>query len=258
MKNAWLSIRSVFLYCVSGFYFGLLVPTLVLLTVLIDPHSFDGVVRFFCRNLIRLAGVRMTVKRSPGFDPQRTGFFIANHVNLFDPFVLCASIPQHVRGLELESHFKIPLYGILMKRFGNIPVPDARRPSDLKKLWRETKAALDSGVSLIVFAEGKRTLDGRMGPFEEGAFRMAVQFGCPIVPISTVGSFEFNRKDRWWLHPSEIVVHIHDTIDTDGMKKNDVPALIERVHAIMSAPVDAYYDARETSERDAENAAGKN
>ena len=135
-----------------------------------------------------------------------------------------------------------------MKRFGNVPVPDVRRPSDLKKLWRETKAALDNGVSLIVFAEGKRTLTGRMGAFEEGAFRMAVQFGCPIVPVSTVGSFEFNRKDRWWVHPSNIVVHIHDTIETAGMKKSDVDALIERVRAIMTAPVDAYYDARESKE----------
>jgi 1-acyl-sn-glycerol-3-phosphate acyltransferase len=258
MKNAWLAIRSAILYFVSGLYFTLLVPSLVLVTVLVNPRKFDGAVKFFCRNLIRLAGARMTVQRSAGFDPKRTSFFIANHVNLFDPFVLCAAIPQLVRGLELESHFKIPLYGILMKRFGNVPVPDVRRPSDLKKLWRETKAALDDGISLIVFAEGKRTLTGRMGPFEEGAFRMAVQFGCPIVPISTVGSFEFNRKDRWWLHPSNIVVHIHDTIETAGMKKNDVPALMERVHAIMSAPVDIYYDAREAAERAAENIPAQN
>jgi len=257
MKNVWLSIRSAILLFVAGLYFSILVPTLVLIAVLIHPRKFDGVVRFFCRNLIRLAGARMTVQRSPGFDPRRTSFFIANHVNLFDPFVLCASIPQHVRGLELESHFKIPLYGVLMKRFGNVPVPDARRPSDLKRLWRETKAAVDSGVSLIVFAEGKRTLTGRMGSFEEGAFRMAVQFGCPIVPVSTVGSFEFNRKDRWWLRPSHIVVHIHDTIETGGMKKSDVNALIERVRAIMTAPVDAYYDAREATEKAGERVVGK-
>ena len=245
MKNVWLSIRSAILYLIAGIYFGLLVPLMVLLTFFGETRRIDGMVRFFCRNLIRLAGAKVTVKRSPGFDPSRTSFFIANHVNLFDPFLLCASIPQHVRGLELESHFKIPLYGILMKHFGNVPVPDVRRPSDLKKLWRETKAALDNGVSLIVFAEGKRTLTGRMGTFEEGAFRMAVQFGCPIVPVSTVGSFEFNRKDRWWVHPSHIIVQIHDTIETAGMKKQDVDALIAHVHAIMTAPVDAYYDARE-------------
>ena len=249
MKNAWLAIRSAFLWAVCGIYFGLIVPFLVLLTILIKPRNFGPFLPFFCRNLIRLAGARLTVIRSPGFDSRRTSFFIVNHVNLFDPFLLCATIPQQVRGLELESHFKIPLYGILMKRFGNVPVPDARRPSDLKRLWRETREALDSGMSLIVFAEGKRTLDGRMGSFEDGVFRMAVQFGYPIVPVSTTGSFEFNRKDRWWLHPSHIVVRIHDTIETADLKKTDVPALNERVHAIMTAPINDYYDAREASEK---------
>jgi len=249
MKNTWLAVRSAILWMVCGIYFGLIVPFLVLFTIFVNPRKFDPLLPVFCRNLLRLAGVRLTVLRSLGFDPKRTSFFIVNHVNLFDPFLLCASIPQQVRGLELESHFKIPLYGILMRRFGNVPVPDARKPSDLKRLWRETRAALDSGMSLIVFAEGKRTLDGRMGEFEDGVFRMAVQFGYPIVPVSTTGSFEFNRKDRWWLHPSNIVVHIHDTIETAGLKKDGVPALKDRVYAIMAAPVDAYYDAMEAAEK---------
>jgi 1-acyl-sn-glycerol-3-phosphate acyltransferase len=252
MKNAWLAVRSAFLWCICGIYFGVVVPLLILCTIVINPRKFGALVPFFCRNLIRLAGARLSVVQSPAFDAKRTSFFIANHVNLFDPFVLCAAIPQQVRGLELESHFKIPLYGILMKRFGNVPVPDVRRPSDMKRLWAQTKEALDSGISLIVFAEGKRTLTGRVGPFEDGAFRMALKFGYPIVPVSTVGSFEFNRKDRWWLHPSKIVVHIHETIETTGLKKEDVAALKERVRTIMTAPVDVYYDARERAERGAE------
>ena len=89
-----------------------------------------------------------------------------------------------------------------------------------------------------------------MGPFEDGGFRMAQQLGYPIVPVSIVGSFEFNRKDRWWVHPSNIVVYIHDTIETTGLKKEDVPALSDRVHAIMAAPVDAYYAEREAATHD--------
>ena len=46
------------------------------------------------------------------------------------------------------------MYGWMMKRFGNVPVPDVNRPSDLKRMWRLTRAALDSGVSLAVFPEG--------------------------------------------------------------------------------------------------------
>jgi 1-acyl-sn-glycerol-3-phosphate acyltransferase len=245
MRNAWLGIRSALLWAVSMIHFILAVSVLILLSIFLHPRTIDPLVRLFCRNVLRLAGARFQVTRSPGFDPKKTSFFIANHVNLFDPFVLYNAIPQYIRGLELESHFKIPVYGILMRRYGNVPVPDVRRPTDLKRMWRLTQEALEKGVSLVVFPEGKRTLDGRVGPFEDGGFRMAQQLGYPVVPVSITGSFEFNRKDRRWLHPSRIVVHIHDTIETAGLKKEDVPTLRERVRGIIAAPVDAYYTERE-------------
>ena len=53
----------------------------------------------------------------PGFDARRTSIFVSNHVNLFDPFVLYGSVPQFMRGLELESHFRIPVYGWMMRRY---------------------------------------------------------------------------------------------------------------------------------------------
>jgi 1-acyl-sn-glycerol-3-phosphate acyltransferase len=161
-------------------------------------------------------------------------------VNLFDPWVLYGATPQFFRGLELESHFRIPVYGWLMKRFGNVPVPDITRPSDLKRMWRMTQDALDRGVSLVVFPEGSRTVTGEVGPFYDGAFRMALKLGAPITPISIVGSFEFNRKTSWMLRPGNIVVHFHDTIETKDWDKHDVAGLRERVRDIISAPVEAH------------------
>ena len=242
MRRAWLAVRSVICWTASGLFFLFAVLLLMVLAVFFDPRKYDWLQRGFCRNILRLAGAKLRVRRAAGFDPQRTCFFIVNHVNLFDPFILYCAIPQFVRGLELESHFRIPVYGWLMKRYGNVPVPDVRRPSDLKRMWKMTGDALERGTSIIVFAEGKRTVTGRVGEFEDGGFRLAQHFGCPIVPVSVVGSFEFNRKDRWWLHPSTITVHIHDTIETNGLRKEDTPALRERVHAMVSAPINTYYE----------------
>src|SRR5262245_43849623 len=104
-----------------------------------------------------------------------------------------------------------------------------------------TKETLNKGVSLIVFAEGTRTLDGRVGPFNPGVFRMAIQFGYPIVPMSIVGAYEFSRKGDWMLYPSKITVHLHDTVETKGLKKEDAEALMKRVHAMVSSPVDDHY-----------------
>jgi 1-acyl-sn-glycerol-3-phosphate acyltransferase len=126
-----------------------------------------------------------------------------------------------------------------MKRFGNIPVPDVRRPSDIKRMWRLTRHAINSGTSLIIFPEAKRTRDGLVSQFQDGGFRLAQQFGVPIVPVSLVGSFQHHRTGHWMLWPATVTVHLHDTIDTKGLTKEAVPALRDGVRETISAPVEA-------------------
>jgi 1-acyl-sn-glycerol-3-phosphate acyltransferase len=239
MKRALLTLRAAFLWTLSGVHFFVVAPTLVFLGIFLDPRKHDWLQRSFCRRIVLFSGARVEVIRSPGFDPHRTCFFMVNHVNLFDPFMLYCAIPQYVRGWELESHFKIPAYGWLMKRFGNVPVPDVRRPSDLKRMWRLTQDAIDGGTSLIIFPEAKRTRDGHVDGFEEGGFRVAQQLGIPIIPISLVGSIKHHRTGHWMLWPATVTVHLHDLIETKGMTKQEVPALSKRVHDIISGPVES-------------------
>jgi 1-acyl-sn-glycerol-3-phosphate acyltransferase len=249
MKQAWLAFRSAVLWIFSGVHFFIVAPLLVFLGIFLDPHKHDWLQRTFCRRIAFLSGVRVEVRRAPGFDPQRTSFFMSNHVNLFDPFILYCAIPQFVRGWELESHFKIPAYGWLMKRFGNVPVPDVRRPSDLKRMWRLTQDAIDGGTSLIIFPEAKRTRDGHVDEFQDGGFRVAQQLGIPIVPVSLVGSYQHHRTGYWMLWPAVVTVYLHDTVDTRGLSKDQVPLLRERVRAIISAPVETHLE--EVGEPDA-------
>src|SRR5215471_9923719 len=238
MKRAWLVLRSAFLWTVSLLHFGIAVPILIVLAIFLDPKKHDWLQRSLCRRIIFFAGARIRAVRSPGFDPQQTSFFISNHVNLFDPFVLYCAIPQFVRGWELESHFDIPVYGWLMKRFGNVPVPNVRRPADLKRMWRLTRDAINGGTSLIVFPEGKRTRDGRVSEFQDGAFRVAQQLEIPIVPVSIVGSFKHHRTGHWMFWPAEIRVVLHSAIETSTLTKEDVPSLRDHVRAVVSSSIE--------------------
>jgi 1-acyl-sn-glycerol-3-phosphate acyltransferase len=238
-RRVFLVLRSAILWFVSIVHFFVVVPLLVLLNIFVDMRKHDWLQRGLCRRIAFLSGARVLVRRAPGFDPHRTSFFMVNHVNVFDPFILYCAIPQLVRGWELESHFRIPAYGWLMKRFGNVPVPDVRRPSDLKRMWRLTQEAIDRGTSLAIFPEAKRTRDGHVNDFQDGGFRLAQQLGIPIVPVSLVGSFQHHRTGHWMLWPATITVILHDTIDTKGLSKQDVPALRDRVRRIIATPVEA-------------------
>jgi 1-acyl-sn-glycerol-3-phosphate acyltransferase len=240
MKRLWEVIRSVFLWIASWLHFLIVVPILIGLAVVLDPREHDWLQRGLCRRIAFFSGAKVVAQKSPGFDEKRTCILMVNHVNVLDPFILYCAVPQLVRGWELESHFKIPIYGWLMKRFGNVPVPNVRSPKDLKRLWRMTQEAINSGVSLIIFPEAKRTRDGHLNEFEDGGFRLAQQLGVPLVPVSLVGSFHHLRTENWILRPTTITVILHDTIETEGMHKEDVPALKARVKKIIEEPVEAW------------------
>lgn len=239
MKRAWLVVRAVTIWFLSGLHFFTITPLLVMLGMFIDPRRNDWPQRFLFRNVLRIAGVRFEVRRAPGFDPNRTCLFVSNHVNIFDAFVVYSAIPQFLRGLELESHFRIPAYGWMMRRFGNIPVHKHPTAAQTKELYRRTRAALDDGISLVVFPEGGRTLDGHVRPFKDGAFRMAIQFGYPVVPMAITGSYEFNRKGSWMIYPSKIVVYLGEPIETKDLAKTDIQLLRDRVHHLVSEKVEA-------------------
>jgi len=96
MKRVWFALRSAFLWAISLLHFAIAVPMLIALAIVFDPKKHDWLQRSFCRRIVFFAGAKVQVVRSPGFDPQKTCFFISNHVNLFDPFSLYCAIPQFV------------------------------------------------------------------------------------------------------------------------------------------------------------------
>ncbi|MGA7624274.1 MAG: lysophospholipid acyltransferase family protein [Candidatus Acidiferrales bacterium] len=240
MRKAYHTVRSLLLWAISGIHFAVVCLLLIFVAIFIDPRKNDYPQRLFFRNILRLAGAKLEVRRAAGFDPTQTCIFICNHVNLFDPFVVYSAIPQFVRGFELESHFKLPIYGWMMGRFGNIAVPDEPSRESLALMTQRAKAALDSGISLIAFAEGARTRNGHVRPFKKGIFNLAQKFGTPIVPVSMVGSYQFFQTGNWMLYPAKITVYLHHSIDTKQIGRGDIDALKDRVHDIVAAPVEEY------------------
>ncbi len=236
MKIA-LILLNLLLWPVSLLHFVLHTLWLILLGSLFGTRRVEWYVKIWARCILFFTGAWREVRRAPGFDPKKTYLFVSNHVNLFDPFVLSPSIPQYVRGVELESHFKIPVYGWAMKRFGNVPVPDARDPEGLKRTYRLMKEALSTGLSLVMFPEGGRTRDGKLRPFEAGVFRIARQIGATIVPVTIEGAYRWYRTGGRWIRPGKITVHLHEPIDMGGVGRDGLEEMRDRVRAIIGGPL---------------------
>jgi len=235
VTNAFLAIRSLFFWTLTYAHFvpGALGTTF--LGLFLSPQRLQPFLTFFCRNVVRFTGARFSVRRSPGFATDGTCFYAVNHVEVFDPFIIVSATDRPTRGLELESHFKVPVYGWMMEKLGSVPVPDRPSREGFARMTRNTKRAFARGISLVVYPEGTRTRTGRLGPFRSGLFRLAVELQVPVVQLSVVGAFRVKHVGSRRLSPGEIVVHLHDAVPPG----DDPVALRNHVWEVVNGPVEA-------------------
>jgi 1-acyl-sn-glycerol-3-phosphate acyltransferase len=239
-------------YLVSGMLWGAglawLVPMMgaqMALYRLSEPRRIQWLERLYTRGQIALTGSRWRAVVDPAIDPSRAYVFFQNHVNHLDHCTLYCATPHFKQGVELAEHFSYPVYGAYMRARGTIPV---RRgdAAGLRALMKGMREELERGSSLLVFPEGTRTQTGHLGELQSGMFRIAQQLGAPIVPVTVTGMYRVMRKGSYLIRPGhEVTVYCDAPIETAGLTRRDVPALIERVRAVIQGRLDAYWAQRE-------------
>lgn len=190
---------------------GLFGGTIVLASFVLPMRTYDPVLKWMCRTLLKSIGIRVHVEGLQHIRREKTYLFMSNHVNIFDVFVLGGYLPQLVRGVELESHFRWFFYGMVIRRIGNIPISHHRPFSAMQSL-RRAEEALRKGISIVLLPEGHRTLDGRLRPFKRAPFDMARHAGVDLVPVAMVNAFRINRKGSWLIRPGPLTLRIGEPI----------------------------------------------
>jgi len=128
-----------------------------------------------------------SVEGAPPADlEQRPCVVVANHVSVADPFLL-AHLPFDLRFVAKAELFRTPLIGWLLRLGGDIPVERGDRVSAVA-MTDACVATLRGGLSVMIFPEGTRSRDGALGPFRDGAFRIAVAAGARVLPVALHGT----------------------------------------------------------------------
>jgi len=118
--------------------------------------------------------------------PSQTAVFAANHTSYMDTPVVFASLPFQFRILAKKELWGLPFIGWYLDRSGQIPIDTANPRSTLSSFAAGVRT-LRTGLSVFVFPEGGRTMDGQLQPFLNGAAFLALRAQVPPVPIALVG-----------------------------------------------------------------------
>ena len=169
--------------------------------------------------------------RIDGAEPM---LIVANHVTSFDGPLVEYALPAAVRRriavamsgemLEEYRHFRNsdratveakfflpgPLFYFLLTALFNVfPLP---RQRDFQRSFAHAGEALDKGMHVLLFPEGTRSAEGRLGRFRPGIGLLVKQSSAPVLPVAICGLGELKTRERGWFRSGTVEVHIGEPI----------------------------------------------
>lgn len=197
------------------------------------PQNADGALHLWGRSVLASAGVQ---HEAYGLEriPEGHVVFVCNHQSHYDALVFLANVRKHTRWVAKKELFRIPVFGAAMRHAGNIPVDRSGSQQDRTRM-SEAVTAVRERVSVMFFAEGTRSPDGKLRPFKKGAALLAIQAGVPVVPVAVSGTRlilpKGGRAVRWG---QRVAIVVGEPISTEGLTVEDRDALTQKLETAVA------------------------
>jgi len=214
----------------STFFWGLTAIVTSFFTRTGNPvHRVAGI---WARGILFASRIKVTVNGLANIDPTQSYVYMSNHQSNFDIPVLLAYLPVQFRWLAKAELFKIPIFGRAMRGAGYVKIDRFNQESAFESI-NEAAAKMKDGVSVMIFPEGTRSLDGKIRSFKKGGFVMAVDAGVPIVPIVLKGTWAIMEKSSLKINTGEVSLNIEPPIATIDYTRENKDDLIKSVRAVI-------------------------
>jgi 1-acyl-sn-glycerol-3-phosphate acyltransferase len=185
---------------------------------------------------VRIVGVKVRTLGLDKIDPARTYIFMSNHISNLDPPITLPLIPRRSSVMVKKGLFKVPILGRIMLIGSLVPVDRGNRDAGISAV-RDAVKAIEQGLNMTIYVEGKRSFDGRLLPFKKGPFYLAEECHVPVVPITISGTEEVMPKARFAIRPGLVTVQFHDPIEPADFGERD--CLMAKVRAAINSGLPA-------------------
>ena len=155
---------------------------------------------------------------------------VPNHQTYADPVLVTIPVRRPIYYMAWNRLFDIRGLNWMIRRLRAFPVQiESRDP----RATREAVRLLQAGEAVMIFPEGSRSLDGRVGLFKPGAFGLAVSLGVPILPVTIAGGHEAWPPGRALPRPGTMTITYHPLVypSADGEARTAARELAEQTRA---------------------------
>jgi len=173
-----------------------------------------------------LVGITFKVTGKDIFDTLETAVIVCNHNSLIDIPVSTPFLARANKTIAKKSFVYVPLFGWIYQ-FASVIV-DRKNNESRRKSYEEMKRVLDNGLDMLIYPEGTRNkTNNPLKSFYDGAFRLSVDTGKPIVPVVILNTKRIlPAKPLLFLRPGNIILNILPSISTKGQTKEKLKKLV--------------------------------
>jgi 1-acyl-sn-glycerol-3-phosphate acyltransferase len=185
----------------------------------------------FGRDLMKALGAKMTFEGLENFDPAKNYVFVGNHQSYADiPLIQAAigSVGKSAMFMAKKYLFKVPIFGLAISRMGLIPIEGKESKAALKSVLQAIDTVKE-GNSLIVFAEGTRSIDGTIAPFKRGAFMLAERMDMPVVPFVIIDNYKIFPRKGFYITPGPCKIIFLPPMERGELNSKEFMAQVEGV-----------------------------
>jgi 1-acyl-sn-glycerol-3-phosphate acyltransferase len=169
-------------------------------------------------------------------DKNRSYVIISNHQSMYDIFLIYGWLGIDIKWVMKKELAKIPGVGFGSKKVGHIFLDRSNSRVALESL-NDAKRKLVKGTSVVIFPEGTRSPTGQPGNFKKGAFKLALDLGLPILPITIIGTRKVLPSGSIDLRPGKVSMIIHKPIDISLYNEEKMKELMDKSRAVIAAPL---------------------
>ena len=188
----------------------------------------------WARILAFFAPMRVRVEGRENIDPRQSYVLVSNHQSQFDIFLLYGWLGIDFKWVMKRELRTVPGIGTACDRLGHIFIDRSNHAAAIATL-EEAKTKIVNGTSVMFFPEGTRSRNGKLKQFKKGAFRMAVDLGLPILPLTVTGTRDVLPAGTSDLMPGSARMIIHPPIPVEGLMAADCSRLSDQVREVIAS-----------------------
>lgn len=222
---------------------SLVTAVLITVAILTSPFAPSGrwqtqLYRLWARTVLALFGVRVHVRGAERLRPGAHYVIVSNHLSLVDTPVMLDAVPVPFRFLAKRELLRVPFIGWYLRRAGHLTVDRRSVRSSMESLNEAARLIRERCLSVLIFAEGRRSPDSTLQPFKEGAAWLAIESGADAVPVAIVGTDHILPAKDSCILPGQVEVRIGEPVSPAGLTLRDRAAftrqLQDRVKSLLT------------------------